>query len=123
MNTKEIYNLLTEHTTQPISLDTTGATVNYGPTYKQTYAHAGRVYYEWQGFDTAVTGAGFQPSLYGSFNGSSWFLHTALPSSDSAASGVFELPTLPMEFRLGWLLSSRVGLGNVRIILEADAEY
>jgi len=123
MKHKEIFNLLTETSSLPISVATTGATVTYGRVLEQKYSHAGRVYYEWQGFDTAVTGAGFSPSIYGSFNGYSWFLHTALPNSASAASGVFELATLPKYFRIGWLCTGRIGLGNTRMMLEADAEY
>jgi len=118
---KEIYNLLAVSTVAPVTLDSTNGAEVFGPVCNNQYAHDGRIYFGFQGFST-VTGSGFVPILYGSWNGYDWHVSTAFPTYTTAARGLLELDTLPRYFRLGWEVNAE-GLDAARFMLEADAEY
>lgn len=83
---KGVYNLLTLNTGAPIAVSSTDGVDTFAyPSIDASHASEGIMYVE-IGSLSSPTGAGVSPKLWHSFNNASWFLQTALPTSDTAVS-------------------------------------
>lgn len=126
---KRVLNLLTEHTTDPITLSSSGGTTVFtGPVIHNPHAESGMIYYAVSGFwassDPGSVTTGFTPMLYYSPAGRGWFLHTTLPAL-SSAGGINSfskyIPYLGDEIRLGYTVGAS-SIARVRCYIELNDE-
>lgn len=106
-------------TSAPTVFSTTDAVTAYPPNKNiitNKHATNGLLYYNLSDFDTGsyyidaagarYTTAGAQIELYQSWDGSNWYLNTALPRTDTAVSGYIELDNLGLVLRLGYVVAA-----------------
>ena len=117
---KTIYNLLTQNTSAPISLSSTNGTTSFpGPLIYNEHAFDGGIYCHVSGFAATVSGVGFRPRLYCSFNGVDWYMNTALPALTTAAHYFKKVTDLGPYIKLGYRAGGKNAEFNGKIVSNA----